>query len=94
MKKEVALKGVEGKRRCWLKRRVVRGVHNQEEESSPENNSELLCTKIDLKLVGMVLKLPIIFTSHLKWCQHKLNSIEVNKDGKIIRAYTNFLFPS
>ncbi|XP_019157115.1 PREDICTED: uncharacterized protein LOC109153696 isoform X2 [Ipomoea nil] len=86
-KKEAALKRVEGKRRCWLRRR--RAVHMQEEE-----NTELICRKIEMKLIGRVLKLPIISTSHLQWCQHKLSNLEFNKDGSIIRAYNAFLFPS
>ncbi|XP_031096032.1 uncharacterized protein LOC116000140 isoform X2 [Ipomoea triloba] len=86
LQKESALRRVEGKRRCWLRRRAV---HMQEEE-----NTELICTKIEMKLIGRVLKLPIISTSHLQWCHHKLSNLEFNKDGSIIRAYTGLLFPS
>ncbi|PSS35140.1 Protein of unknown function DUF1666 protein [Actinidia chinensis var. chinensis] len=85
LQKELWLKDLRGKKRCWLKR-----VINPIEESQKK---ELLFTMIDMKLVSRVLKMSKISTSQLKWCQHKLDNIEF-KEGKVLRAYPCSLFPS
>ncbi|KAF7129717.1 hypothetical protein RHSIM_Rhsim10G0032700 [Rhododendron simsii] len=84
-KKELWLKDLQGKRRCWLKR----GVNPL--EASLEK--EILFTMIEMKLVSRVLKMSIISTSQLKWCQEKLNDVKFEA-GKVTRANTVSLFPS
>ncbi|CAL5367791.1 unnamed protein product [Camellia sinensis] len=84
-KKELWLKDLQGKKRCRLKR-IVKPM----EESQKK---EILFTMIDIKLVARVLKMSMISTAQLKWCQEKLNNIEF-KEGKVTRTCTCSLFPS
>ncbi|KAI8533982.1 hypothetical protein RHMOL_Rhmol10G0053300 [Rhododendron molle] len=84
-KNELWLKDLQGKRRCWLKIGVNR------EEASLEK--EILFTMIEMKLVSRVLKMSMISTSQLKWCQEKLNDVKFEA-GKVTRANTVSLFPS
>lgn len=84
-KKELWLKDLKGKKRCWLKRAV-----NPLEASQ---NKEILFTMIEMKLVSRVLKMSMISTSQLKWCQEKLNDVKF-EEGKVTRANIVSLFPS
>ncbi|XP_043705056.1 uncharacterized protein LOC122654852 [Telopea speciosissima] len=82
-KKELYLKDLQRRKKCWLKRAKL-VEHNQ--------RREILFSMIDMKLISRVLQMPIISTSQLKWCQEKLNSIEFT-EGKVTRVWTNCLFP-
>lgn len=84
-KKQLWLKNLQGKRKCWLRR-----VTNPLEESQTK---EILFTMIDMKLVSRVLKMNMISSPQLKWCQEKLHSIEF-KEGKVMRGGTSPFFPS
>ncbi|XVE68151.1 hypothetical protein DITRI_Ditri09bG0046000 [Diplodiscus trichospermus] len=84
-KKELWLKDLEGKRKCWLNKAV-----NSPEESQKE---AILFTMIELKLVSRVLQMSILSSSQLKWCQQKLNNIEF-KRGRLFRTASGPLFPS
>ncbi|KAL4653783.1 hypothetical protein ACB092_01G330900 [Castanea dentata] len=84
-KKELWLKHLQGKKRCWFKK-----VVNPPKESQ---KMEILCTMIDMKLVSRVLQMPLVTTSQLQWCKEKIDNIEF-KEGIIIRACTGPLFPS
>ncbi|CAA3013814.1 uncharacterized protein LOC111381531 isoform X2 [Olea europaea subsp. europaea] len=86
LQKGLLLKELQGKKKCWLKRRV-KPMQREFEKI------DVLLTTIDLKLVEIVLKMSIISTSHLKWCREKLNNLEF-KDHKIFRVHTNHLFPT
>ncbi|XP_062106645.1 uncharacterized protein LOC133817987 [Humulus lupulus] len=83
-KNKLWLKDLEGKKRCLLKRLV-----NPLEESQRQ---EMLFAMIDVSLVSRVLQMSMISSSQLKWCQEKLDNIEF-KDGKVVRACTESLFP-
>ncbi|WCJ25672.1 hypothetical protein M5689_007541 [Euphorbia peplus] len=85
-KKEVWLKDAQGKQKCW-----IRKVEYSVEESQ---RKEMLFTKIDMKLVSRVLQLPLVSSSQLKWCHHKLESIQFHQ-GKIVRPSSTYspLFP-
>ncbi|KAL2523093.1 hypothetical protein Fot_27016 [Forsythia ovata] len=78
-KKGQLLKNLQGKRK-------VNPMHGEFEKR------DVLSTTIDMKLVERVLKMSIISTSHLKWCQEKLNDLEF-KEGKVFRGHTSHLFP-
>lgn len=54
---------------------------------------EILFTMIEMKLVSRVLKMSMISTSQLEWCQEKLNDVKFEA-GKVTRANTVSLFPS
>ncbi|XP_059670347.1 uncharacterized protein LOC132315918 [Cornus florida] len=84
-KKELWLKDMQRKKKCWLKRVT--------DPCGETQKKEILITMIDMKLVSRVLKMSMISTAQLKWCQEKLNSIEF-KEGKFMRASTGPLFPS
>ncbi|KAK6798658.1 hypothetical protein RDI58_006361 [Solanum bulbocastanum] len=85
--KELWMKDVKGKRKCWLRR----AIKPQQENLS---KIELVLTLIDMKLVSRILYMSIISTSHFKWCQQKLDNIEF-KNGQILRSPTILpLFPS
>ncbi|KAL0461626.1 UNVERIFIED_CONTAM: hypothetical protein Slati_0050200 [Sesamum latifolium] len=87
-KKGVMVKDVEGKKRCWL-RRKVKAV-----ESEDEQRNGVMFAMIELKLIGMLLRMSLISTSQLKWCQHKLNNLEFGQ-GKVSRGtMIQCLFPS
>ncbi|KAL4653784.1 hypothetical protein ACB092_01G330900 [Castanea dentata] len=85
LQKELWLKHLQGKKRCWFKK-----VVNPPKESQ---KMEILCTMIDMKLVSRVLQMPLVTTSQLQWCKEKIDNIEF-KEGIIIRACTGPLFPS
>ncbi|CAL1357752.1 unnamed protein product [Linum trigynum] len=76
-KKEMWLRDLQGKRRCWLRK-----MESHVEEES--ERKEILFTLIDMKLISRVLRLSVITTCQLKWCQEKLDRIEC-RDGKIVR---------
>ncbi|KAK6913272.1 Protein of unknown function DUF1666, partial [Dillenia turbinata] len=83
-KKGLLLKDLQQKKKCWVRRAIKQVGETQERE--------MLHTMIDMKLVSRVLKMPIISSSHIEWCQEKLNGIEF-KDGNVIRTCTSPLFP-
>ncbi|XP_060195721.1 uncharacterized protein LOC132624978 [Lycium barbarum] len=85
--KELWLKDVKGKRKCWLRRATKPQLQGE------YTKIDFVLTLIDMKLVSKVLHMSIISKSHLKWCQQKLNNIEF-KDGQILRTPTSLLFPS
>ncbi|XP_010524333.1 PREDICTED: uncharacterized protein LOC104802424 isoform X2 [Tarenaya hassleriana] len=60
-----------------------------------EQQEEMMMMEIELKIVRRVLQMPLISSSHLKWCQHKLDSIHFN-DANInySSSLSPFLFPS
>ncbi|KAI9154628.1 hypothetical protein LWI28_029126 [Acer negundo] len=84
--KEIWLKDLQGKKRCWFNR-VVKPL----EES---HKKEMLFTMIDMKLVSRVLQMSTISSSQLKWCQQKLENIDF-QDGKVFRICTTapLIFP-
>lgn len=82
------MKDLQRKKRCWLKRAV-----NPAAIQGEYPKKEILFTMIDMKLVARVLKMSIISTCQLKWCQEKLNNIEF-RGGIVMRANTGPLFPS
>ncbi|KAL3378730.1 hypothetical protein AABB24_004579 [Solanum stoloniferum] len=85
--KELWMKDVKGKRKCWLRR----AIKPQQEDLS---KIEFVLTLIDMKLVSRILYMSIISTSHFKWCRQKLDNIEF-KNGQILRSPTTLpLFPS
>ncbi|OVA09817.1 Ribosomal protein L34Ae [Macleaya cordata] len=84
-KKELMLKDIQRKKKCWLKR-----AYYELEES--QRREIFFCT-IDMKLVARVLKMSLISTPQLKWCQDKLNNIEFNEGRVAIKASTTCLFP-
>ncbi|KAK6153005.1 hypothetical protein DH2020_012644 [Rehmannia glutinosa] len=86
-KKEIMLKDLQGKNKCWL-RRKVKPLQAQEDEKI-----NLVFAMMDMKLVQRLLKMPLISTSHLEWCQEKLNNLEF-RQGNIFRGPTSHLFPS
>ncbi|PIN16301.1 hypothetical protein CDL12_11047 [Handroanthus impetiginosus] len=85
-KKGKLLKELQGKKKCWL-RTKVKPVQEQHEKTN------LLFAMIELKLVQKLLKISVISSSHLKWCQEKLNNLEF-RHGKVFRRPMNHLFPS
>ncbi|XP_059295259.1 uncharacterized protein LOC132048368 [Lycium ferocissimum] len=85
--KELWVKDVKGKRKCWLRRATKPQLQGE------YTKIDFVLTLIDMKLVSKVLHMSIISKSHLKWCQQKLNNIEF-KDGQILRTPTSLLFPS
>ncbi|KAG8366822.1 hypothetical protein BUALT_Bualt16G0007700 [Buddleja alternifolia] len=84
-KKIILLKDLQGKKKCW--QRKVKSLQAEDEKRN------VLFSKIDMKLVQMLLKMSMISTSHLNWCKEKLNNLEFRK-GEIFRVHTNHLFPS
>ncbi|CAI0388470.1 unnamed protein product [Linum tenue] len=76
-KKEMWLRDLQGKQRRWLRK-----MESHVEEES--ERKEILFTLIDMKLISRVLRLSVITTCQLKWCQEKLDKIEC-QDGKIVR---------
>ncbi|KAK3212667.1 hypothetical protein Dsin_017373 [Dipteronia sinensis] len=85
-KKDIWLKDLQGKKRCWFNR-VVKPL----EESQKK---EMLFTMIDMTLVSRVLQMSTISSSQLKWCQEKLENIDF-QDGKVFRICTTapLIFP-
>ncbi|CAI0453327.1 unnamed protein product [Linum tenue] len=76
-KKEMWLRDLQGKQRCWLRK-----MESHVDEES--ERKDILFTLIDMKLISRVLRLSVITTSQLKWCQAKLDKIEC-QDSKIVR---------
>ncbi|XP_018438886.2 uncharacterized protein LOC108811341 isoform X2 [Raphanus sativus] len=94
LQKEQSLKEVQGKKKkkTWFKKK--KSHYMEEDETENDENSMLLTfIKIELKLVSRVLQMSLVSSSHLKWCQHKLNNIDFN-GGKISRNSSPVLFPS
>ncbi|WKA04632.1 hypothetical protein VitviT2T_022647 [Vitis vinifera] len=85
-KKELWMKDLQGKKRCWLKRSMANPLGESQKK-------EMLFTMIDMKLVSRVLHMSLISSSQLNWCQEKLDNIEF-KEGNVIRECTSPLFPS
>lgn len=84
--KQLLLKGLEGKKKCWLNRNYHHQQQQQEkvvEES--ETMRDILFCAIELKLVSRVLNMSLISTSQIRWCQEKLisNKTEFN-EGRIV----------
>ncbi|XP_007032554.2 PREDICTED: uncharacterized protein LOC18601528 [Theobroma cacao] len=84
-KKELGLKELQGKQRCWFNKAV-----NPVEESQKE---AILLTMIEMKLVSRVLQMSILSSAQLKWCREKLENIEF-KRGRLFRTSSGPLFPS
>ncbi|KVI02547.1 uncharacterized protein LOC112513050 [Cynara cardunculus var. scolymus] len=83
--KELWMKDLKGKTRCWLRRRV--------QHLGDVQNKEMMFAMIELKLVARVLMMSVISTSQLHWCQQKLDNIEISH-GRITRSYArSLLFP-
>lgn len=53
---------------------------------------EILFARIDVELVGRVLKMLVLSTEELTWCQEKLNSVEI-REGKVTRSCSYSQFP-
>ncbi|KAM7268365.1 hypothetical protein ACFE04_010531 [Oxalis oulophora] len=85
-KKEILMKDLQGKARCWLRRVVI----NPTEESE---RKDTLLAMVDLKLVSRVLHMSTLSSSQLKWCQQKLQNIEFQQ-GKLFRTCTTTFFPA
>ncbi|XP_042067110.1 uncharacterized protein LOC121810399 [Salvia splendens] len=83
-KKEIMLRGVEGKRKCWMRRKV--------KEVQAEEKRNIVVGMIDVRLVQRMLKMPLINRSHLKWCQDKLNNLDFKEDT-VFRGPNTQLFP-
>ncbi|KAI3813219.1 hypothetical protein L1987_17938 [Smallanthus sonchifolius] len=84
--KQLWMKDLYGKQRCWLRRRVK--IMEEIEKK------EMMFAMIELKLVSRVLMMSVISTSQLQWCQQKLDSIEISH-GRITRSSCtgSLLFP-
>ncbi|MFS8031920.1 hypothetical protein Hanom_Chr17g01551551 [Helianthus anomalus] len=84
--KELWMKDLYGKQRCWLRKRV--------KIMADIEKKEIMFAMIELKLVSRVLMMSVISTSQLQWCRQKLDSIEISH-GRITRSsYTgSSLFP-
>ncbi|KAI3908497.1 hypothetical protein MKX01_009299 [Papaver californicum] len=82
--KQLLLRGIEGKKKCWLNRNYH---HHQQEvlfEESQTVRDILFCT-IELKLVSRLLNMSLISTSQIRWCQEKLISNEIEFDeGRVV----------
>ncbi|KAJ0244653.1 Transmembrane protein [Hirschfeldia incana] len=93
-KKEQSLKEAQGKKKkkIWFKKK--KSPYMDEDETEKDEISMLVTfIKIELKLVSRVLQMSLVSSSHLKWCQHKLNNIDLN-GGKLSRTSSTVLFPS
>ncbi|CAA7038650.1 unnamed protein product [Microthlaspi erraticum] len=91
LQKEQLLKDVQGnKKKNWFKKKSS----NLEEELERDEYFMLVrFILLDLKLVSRVLHMSLVSSSHLEWCQQKLNNIDFN-GGKISRTSSPVLFPS
>ncbi|KAI3840466.1 hypothetical protein MKW92_020127 [Papaver armeniacum] len=82
--KQLLLKGIEGKKKCWLNGNYQQQQQQQVSEESQTIKDILFCT-IELKLVSRVLNMSLISTSQIRWCQEKLISNEIQlKEGRIV----------
>ncbi|KAK8556867.1 hypothetical protein V6N13_064862 [Hibiscus sabdariffa] len=84
-RKEVWLKDLQGKQRCWFKK-VVKPMEESQKEA-------MLFTIIEMKLISRVLQMSMVSSSQLNWCQQKLNNIQFQR-GRLFRTATGPLFPS
>ncbi|KAI7754927.1 hypothetical protein M8C21_027037 [Ambrosia artemisiifolia] len=84
--KELWMKDLYGKQRCWLRKKV--------KIMAEVEKKEMMFAMIELKLVSRVLMMSVISTSQLQWCQQKLDSIEISH-GRITRSSCtgSMLFP-
>ncbi|KAL1211333.1 hypothetical protein V5N11_023356 [Cardamine amara subsp. amara] len=91
-KKEQLLKEMQGnKKKIWCKKKT-----SNMEENEIEKDEKFMLVRfimIDLKLVSRVLHMSLVSSSHLKWCQHKLDNIHFDGDN-ISRTSSPVLFPS
>lgn len=86
-KKTLWLKDLQGKKRCWLKKRTKIGP------LEASQRKEILLTLVDLSLVSRVLHMSTISSSQLNWCQTKLDNISF-REGRLIRSPACHLFPA
>ncbi|TYJ14305.1 hypothetical protein E1A91_A10G109400v1 [Gossypium mustelinum] len=84
-KKELWLKDLQGKRKCWFNK-VVKPMEESQKET-------MVFAMIEMQLISRVLQMSIVSTSQLNWCQQKLNNIQF-KRGRLFRTATGPLFPS
>ncbi|KAI3503320.1 hypothetical protein L1887_31760 [Cichorium endivia] len=83
--KELWMKDLKGKNRCWLRKRVKPLEDSQKKD--------MMFATIELKLVSRVLMMSVISTHQLHWCQQKLDNIDFTL-GRITRScYVPLLFP-
>ncbi|KAL7611315.1 hypothetical protein Lser_V15G13022 [Lactuca serriola] len=83
--KELWIKHLKGKKRCWLRNKVT--------DLGDSQKKDMMFAMIELKLVSRVLMMSLISTPQLHWCQQKLNNIDLNH-GKITRSCSHpLLFP-
>ncbi|KAF3608645.1 hypothetical protein DY000_02051724 [Brassica cretica] len=93
-KKEQSLKEAQGnKKKTWFKKKNKSPYMKEDETEKDENSMLLTFIKIELKLVARVLQMSLVSSSHLKWCEDKLNNIDFN-GGKFSRTSSPILFPS
>lgn len=81
------LRGVQGKSKCWM-RRKVKAVEAEDEKRN------IVVAMIDVKLVQRMLKMSLICRSHLKWCQQKLDNIDFKQDMTVLRGRNTHMFPT
>ncbi|KAL4568489.1 hypothetical protein LXL04_024102 [Taraxacum kok-saghyz] len=83
--KELWMKNLKGKKRCWLRNKVA--------DLGDSQKKDMMFAMTELKLVSRVLTMSVISTSQLHWCQQKLNNIDLTH-GNITRSYSApLLFP-
>lgn len=83
LQKVLELKGCCKKQRWW---------QQKAQTIDKSHELEILFTRIDVELVGRVLKMLVLSTEELKWCQEKLNSVEI-KERKVTRSCSHNWFP-
>ncbi|XP_072978431.1 uncharacterized protein [Typha angustifolia] len=81
LKKDMELKDLTRKRRKQVRSREPK-----------ELQVDIIFGLIDVKLVSRVLKMSVITTQQLNWCQEKLKGMEF-KQGKFTRTGSRCLFP-
>ncbi|OMP10003.1 Ribosomal protein L34Ae [Corchorus olitorius] len=84
-KKELWLKDLQGKQKCWFNKAVNRPSEESQKEA-------VFFTLIEMKLISRVLQMPILSSSQLNWCQEKLDNI-VFRRGRLLRTASGPLFP-
>ncbi|KAI3887142.1 hypothetical protein MKX03_014155 [Papaver bracteatum] len=83
--KQLLLKGIEGKKKCWLNRNYHQQQQLEEVLEESQTIRDILFCTIELKLVSRVLNMSLISTSQIRWCQEKLKSYEIEFiEGRII----------
>nr|XP_043608847.1 uncharacterized protein LOC122580645 [Erigeron canadensis] len=84
--KELWMKDLKGKQRCWMKR-------SMKVMEDGDHNKEMMFVVIELKLVARLLMMPVISSSQLQWCKQKLDNIKISH-GRITRQCSHsLLFP-